>query len=102
MQPKRICVITGTRAEYGLLRRVMEGIHQSPVLDLQIIATGMHLSRKFGLTVKHIEADGFRIDRKVEMLLSSDTPVGVTQSMGVGLIRFADALSETPPPASPP
>ncbi len=91
---KRICIVTGTRAEYGLLRWVMEGILQSPVLELQLIATGMHLSPEFGLTVAAIEADGFHVDRKVEMLLSSDTAVGVTKSMGLGMIGFADALAE--------
>lgn len=85
-QPKRICVVTGTRAEYGLLRWVMEGIRKSPVLELQLIATGMHLSPEFRLTVDAIEADGFQVDRKVEMLLSSDTAVGVTKSMDLGLI----------------
>jgi GDP/UDP-N,N'-diacetylbacillosamine 2-epimerase (hydrolysing) len=94
---KKICVVTGTRAEYGLLRWVMEGIRQSPVLELQLIATGMHLSPEFGLTVEAIEADGFQVDRKVEMLLSSDTAVGVTKSMGLGLIGFADALAELKP-----
>lgn len=94
---KKICVVTGTRAEYGLLRWVMEGIRQSTVLDLQLIATGMHLSPEFGLTVSAIEDDGFHVDRKVEMLLSSDTPVGVTKSMGLGMIGFADALAELKP-----
>jgi GDP/UDP-N,N'-diacetylbacillosamine 2-epimerase (hydrolysing) len=94
---KTICVITGTRAEYGLLRWVMEGIRQSLYLELQVIATGMHLSPEFGLTVRAIEDDGFRVDRKVEMLLSSDTPVGVTKSMGLGMIGFADALAELRP-----
>lgn len=94
---KRICIVTGTRAEYGLLRWVMEGIRQSPVLELQLIATGMHLSPEFGLTVEAIEADGFHVDRKVEMLLSSDTAVGVTKSMGLGMIGFADALAELRP-----
>jgi GDP/UDP-N,N'-diacetylbacillosamine 2-epimerase (hydrolysing) len=94
---KTICVVTGTRAEYGLLRWVMEGIRQSPYLELQVIATGMHLSPEFGLTVKAIEDDGFRVDRKVEMLLSSDTAVGVTKSMGLGMIGFADALAELRP-----
>ncbi len=94
---KTICVVTGTRAEYGLLRWVIEGILQSHVLELQIIATGMHLSPEFGLTVQDIEADGYQVDRKVEMLLSSDTPVGVTKSMGLGLIGFADALAELQP-----
>jgi GDP/UDP-N,N'-diacetylbacillosamine 2-epimerase (hydrolysing) len=94
---KRICVVTGTRAEYGLLRWVMEGIRQSRVLDLQLIVTGMHLSPEFGRTVEAIEADGFQVDRKVEMLLSSDTPVGVTKSMGLGMIGVADALAELRP-----
>jgi GDP/UDP-N,N'-diacetylbacillosamine 2-epimerase (hydrolysing) len=94
---KKICVITGTRAEYGLLRWVMEGIQKSPYLELQVVATGMHLSPEFGLTVQAIEDDGFRVDRKVEMLLSSDTAVGVTKSMGLGMIGFADALAELKP-----
>lgn len=94
---KTICVVTGTRAEYGLLRWVMEGIRQSPCLELQVIATGMHLSPEFGLTVRAIEDDGFRVDRRVEMLLSSDTAVGVTKSMGLGMIGFADALAELKP-----
>jgi GDP/UDP-N,N'-diacetylbacillosamine 2-epimerase (hydrolysing) len=94
---KKICVITGTRAEYGLLRWVMEGICQSPELELQLIATGMHLSPEFGMTVDAIEVDGFKIDHKVEMLLSSDTAVGVTKSMGLGMIGFADALAELRP-----
>jgi len=91
---KKICVVTGTRAEYGLLRWVMEGIRQSPELELQLVVTGMHLSPEFGMTVEAIEADGFKIDRKVEMLLSSDTAVGITKSMGLGMIGFADALAE--------
>jgi GDP/UDP-N,N'-diacetylbacillosamine 2-epimerase (hydrolysing) len=94
---KKICVVTGTRAEYGLLRCVMEGIRKSPFLELQLIVTGMHLSPEFGLTYTEIEGDGFHIDRKIEMLLSSDTPVGITKSMGVGMISFADALSEMKP-----
>lgn len=94
---KKVCVVTGTRAEYGLLRWVIEGIRQSTVLDLQLIATGMHLSPEFGLTVNAIEADGYHVDRKVEMLLSSDTAVGVTKSMGLGMIGFADALADLKP-----
>jgi GDP/UDP-N,N'-diacetylbacillosamine 2-epimerase (hydrolysing) len=94
---KKICIITGTRAEYGLLRWVMQGINDDPELTLQIIATGMHLSPEFGLTYKTIEQDGFYIDRKVEMLTSSDTPVGIAKSMGLGLIGFADALHELQP-----
>jgi GDP/UDP-N,N'-diacetylbacillosamine 2-epimerase (hydrolysing) len=94
---RKICVITGTRAEYGLLRWVMQGIKDDPELSLQVIATGMHLSPEFGLTYREIEKDGFQIDRKVEMLTSSDTPVGIAKSMGLGLIGFADALNELSP-----
>ena len=94
---RKICIITGTRAEYGLLRWVMQGIKDDPELRLQIIATGMHLSPEFGLTYQVIERDGFKIDRKVEMLTSSDTPVGIAKSMGLGLIGFADALNELKP-----
>ncbi|MFN9622331.1 MAG: UDP-N-acetylglucosamine 2-epimerase [Cyanobacteriota bacterium] len=97
ISPRKICVVTGTRAEYGLLRWVMQGIQESENLDLQVIVTGMHLSPEFGLTVQELEADGFRIDRKVEMLLSSDTPVGITKSMGLGMIGFADALAQLEP-----
>ena len=89
--------MSGTRAEYGLLRWVMEEIRSHPNLRLQIIATGMHLSPEFGLTHREIEADGFAIDRKVEMLLSSDTPTGVAKSMGLGMIGFADALAQLEP-----
>lgn len=94
---RKICVITGTRAEYGLLRWIMQGVNDDPDLTLQVIATGMHLSPEFGLTYREIEKDGFKIDLKVEMLTSSDTPVGITKSMGLGLIGFADALNELKP-----
>ena len=94
---RKICVITGSRAEYGLLRWIMQEIKDDPDLHLQIIATGMHLSPEFGLTYKEIELDGFRIDRKVEMLTSSDSPVGIAKSTGLGMIGFADALDELSP-----
>jgi GDP/UDP-N,N'-diacetylbacillosamine 2-epimerase (hydrolysing) len=94
---RRICVVTGTRADYGLLRWVMQGIKDEPQLELQVLATGMHLSPEFGLTYKEIERDGFHIDRKVEMLTSSDTPAGIAKSIGLGLIGCADALRELQP-----
>lgn len=94
---RKICVVTGTRADYGLLRWVMQGIKDDPGLTLQVIATGMHLSPEFGLTYQAIERDGFCIDRKLEMLVSSDSTAGVAKSMGLGLIGFADALSELQP-----
>jgi len=94
---KRICVITGSRAEYGLLFWLIKGLQESPEFQLQILATGMHLSPEFGLTYQQIEADGFPIDKKVEMLLSSDSPTGVIKSMGTGMIGYADALAELRP-----
>lgn len=90
-------MVTGTRAEYGLLRWVMQGIKDAPDMALQVVATGMHLSPEFGLTYREIEADGFGIDRKLETLVSSDTPAGVTKSTGLGMISFADAFAELKP-----
>lgn len=94
---RKICVVTGTRAEYGLLYWLMKEIQGDPDLQLQLVATGMHLSPEFGLTYRSIEADGFSIDAKVEMLLSSDTPVGVAKSIGLGVIGFADTLKRLAP-----
>ena len=94
---RKICVVTGSRAEYGLLRRLIAAIDASDSLCLQLIVTGAHLSPEFGFTIQEIIADGFRISRKIEMLLSSDTTVGVAKSMGLGLLSFADALSELQP-----
>lgn len=94
---RKICVITGTRAEYGLLRPLIKLISDSQTLTLQLMVTGMHLSPEFGLTYREIEADGFVIDRKIEMLISSDAASGIAKSMGLGLIGFADALRELQP-----
>ena len=85
---KKICIVTGTRADYGLLKNIIDGINRSPSFDLQLIATGSHLSPEFGLTYREIEADGHKIDRKLEILLSSDTAVGITKSMGLALGGF--------------
>lgn len=94
---RKICVITGTRAEYGLLRGLMERIRASEEARLQILVTGMHLSPEFGLTYKEIEGDSFAIDSKVEMLLSSDTPAGIAKSMGLAMSGVADAMSNLQP-----
>lgn len=94
---RRICVVTGTRAEYGLLAPVMRAVRSADDFELQVVATGMHLSPEFGLTYRAIEADGFAIDECVEMLLSSDTPVGIAKSMGVGTIGFADTFARLRP-----
>ena len=94
---RKICVVTGSRAEYDLLRWVMHAIKTDSDLSLQLVVTGMHLSPEFGLTYKLIEQDGFCIDRKVETLLSSDTAVGIAKSIGLGLMGFADVLNDLKP-----
>lgn len=94
---RKICVLTSTRADYGCLRWVMDGIRRHPDLSLQVLATGTHLSPEFGLTYREIEHDGFAIDRKVEIVLSSDTPTGVSKSMGLGLIGFGEAFEQLRP-----
>jgi len=90
-------VVTGSRAEYGLLFWLLNNLKADTECQLQLIVTGMHLSPEFGLTWRQIELDGFRIDKKVEMLLSSDTPVGISKAIGLGVIGFADALNELQP-----
>lgn len=94
---RKICVVTGTRAEYGLLYWLMKKLQESEESVLQVIVSGMHLSSEFGLTYKTIEQDGFYIDAKVEMLLASDTPVGISKSIGLGVIGFAEALERLKP-----
>ncbi len=93
---RKICIVSGTRAEYGLLYWLMKEIEADKNLELQLIVTGMHLSPEFGLTYKVIEKE-FKIDKKIEMLLSSDTSVGISKSMGLALISFAEAYEELKP-----
>lgn len=93
---RKVCVVTGTRAEYGLLFWLMKEIQADPDLELQIIVTGMHLSPEFGLTYKEIEKD-FKISKKIEMLLSSDTSTGISKSMGLAQISFAEAYEDLKP-----
>jgi GDP/UDP-N,N'-diacetylbacillosamine 2-epimerase (hydrolysing) len=87
---KRIGIMTGTRAEYGLLKPLMQEINKDNDLELYLIVSGMHLSPEFGMTYQEIEEDGFQINAKVEMLLSSDSPAGISKSIGLGVIGFAD------------
>ena len=94
---RRICVFTGSRAEYGLLKPLLEEIRQEPALELKLLLAGTHLSREFGLTYRIVEEDGFTCDEKVEMILSSDTPVAVCKSMGLGMIGFSEALMRIKP-----
>lgn len=94
---KKICVVTGTRAEYGLLKPLIKRIAADSDMKLQLVATGMHLSPEFGLTYREIEQDGFEITEQNEMLLSSDTPNGITKSVGLGIIGFADIFTRIAP-----
>jgi GDP/UDP-N,N'-diacetylbacillosamine 2-epimerase (hydrolysing) len=94
---RKICVVTGSRADYGLLRWVMEGIRQRPAIALQLVATGMHLSPTFGSTYREIEADGFTIDARVDMELESDSATGIAHSMGAGVSGMAKAFESLAP-----
>ncbi|CZR10830.1 GDP/UDP-N,N'-diacetylbacillosamine 2-epimerase (hydrolysing) [Trichococcus flocculiformis] len=94
---KKICVITGTRAEYGLLMPLIRKIDEDPELELQLVATGMHLSPEFGMTVDLIERDGFSLTDKVEILLSSDTSIGISKSMGLAMISFSECFTRLQP-----
>jgi len=94
---RKICVITGTRAEFGLLRPLIELIANDNELQLQLIATGMHLSPEFGYTLNEITEAGFMVDKKVECLLSSDSSVGVSKTIALAVSGFADALDELAP-----
>ena len=94
---KKIAIFTGTRAEYGLLKELMVAIKNSTDLTLQIMASGTHFSPEFGYTYQNIIDDGFAITESIEMLMSSNTPIGTVKSMGVALIGFADALQRMKP-----
>lgn len=94
---KKVCVVTGTRAEYGLLKPLIKKIDDDNELELQLVVTGMHLSPEFGLTYREIEQDGFKITERNEMLLSSDTPTGIIKSIGLGMVGFADIFARIAP-----
>lgn len=94
---RRVCVVTGSRAEYGLLYWLLKEIQIDPRFQLQLAVTGTHLSPEFGMTVRQIEADGFAPDARVDMLLASDTAVGIAKSIGLGVIGFADAFARLKP-----
>ena len=96
MSKRKICIVTGTRAEYGLLYWLMKEIDSDDTLELQLIVTGMHLSPEFGLTYKEIEKE-FKIDKRIEMLLSSDSAIGISKSMGLAQISFAEVYEDLKP-----
>jgi UDP-hydrolysing UDP-N-acetyl-D-glucosamine 2-epimerase len=97
MTRRRICVVSGGRADYGLLYWPMKEIAASAAFELQLVLTGMHLAPEFGATASLAERDGFAVAARVEMLLASDTPVGVAKSIGLGVIGFADAFERLKP-----
>lgn len=97
MNNKKIAVFTGTRAEYGLLYWILKGITTSKYTDLHLLVGGMHLSSEFGYTVKQIEKDGFKITDRLEFLLSSDTPVGISKSLALAVISAAEIFSRNQP-----
>ncbi|MFZ4199854.1 UDP-N-acetylglucosamine 2-epimerase [Lysinibacillus sp. NPDC056220] len=94
---RKICIITGTRAEYGLLSNLAKKLREDQDFDLQMVATGMHLSPEFGSTYKEMENDGFFINEKIEILLSADSPTSIVKSMGLATISFADAFNRLEP-----
>ena len=94
---KKICVVTGTRAEYGLLKHLMRGIQNSKKLELQIIVTGMHLSKKFGYTINEILDDKFKIDHKVDIKLVNDTSLNISKSMSIGIEKFSSCFKKLNP-----
>ncbi len=94
---RHICVFTGTRAEYGLLRPLLRLLREKDGIALSLIASGSHLSPEFGLTYREIENDGFSIDEKVDMLLSSDSPAAITASMGLCMIGCGNAFARLQP-----
>ncbi|MDF2801704.1 MAG: UDP-N-acetyl-D-glucosamine 2-epimerase, UDP-hydrolyzing [Anaerocolumna sp.] len=94
---KKVCIVTGSRAEYGILQPLIYKLSKDEEIELQIIATGMHLSPEFGLTYKQIENDGYKINEKIETVLSSDTTVGISKAIGLGLISFAEVYQRLNP-----
>lgn len=94
---KKVCIVTGTRAEYGLLRTLIRKVKYDEQLELQLIVTGIHLSPEFGMTYKEIEADGFTIVEKLEILMSSDTSVGISKTMGLAMISFSECFARLDP-----
>ncbi|MGF6995084.1 UDP-N-acetylglucosamine 2-epimerase [Paraburkholderia sp. GAS32] len=94
---RRICFVTGTRADYGHLYWVMREVQQDPDLQLQVIVTGAHLCNAWGRTVDVIERDGFPIDARVDMQLSGDSGVATSKSTGLAVIGLADAYERLAP-----
>ena len=94
---RKICFVTGTRADYGIMTPLMKEISKSPEAELQIVATNMHLSPEYGMTVNEIIADGFRVDERIDSLLSGDSATATVKSMGLTQIGIADAFARLNP-----
>jgi len=94
---RKICVVTSSRAEYGLSQPLIEEIKNDTHLQLQLVVAGMHLSREFGLTYKEIEKDGFKINKKIKILSGSDTPTAINKSIGLGFMKFSRAYEKLKP-----
>ena len=94
---RKICIVTGSRAEYGLLKPIIKLIDNSSKLTLQLVVTGMHLSKEYGFTLNEVVKDKFHINKRLETLMSSDTAVGISKSVGLGIISFAEALEDLNP-----
>ena len=94
---RKICVVTGTRAEYGLLRWLLEKIDASPNTELQLVVTGSHLEAEFGETFREIELDGFNIAKKVPLELTNNSPNGVANSLSLAVSGMAEAFSQLSP-----
>jgi len=94
---RKICIFTGTRADYGHLYHLMKLINTDPDLQLQTLVSGTHLCAEFGSTAGAIEKDGFKIDAQVDMQLNSDSSAGITRSMATGLHGFAEAFERLQP-----
>jgi GDP/UDP-N,N'-diacetylbacillosamine 2-epimerase (hydrolysing) len=94
---KKICIVTSTRAEYGLLRNLIDKIDKDPEFELCLIATGMHLSSEFGITIREIVDDGYPITEKVDILMSSDNVSAISKTMGIASISFADTFERLKP-----
>ncbi len=96
---KKIVILTATRAEYGLLKPIIQKTNNDLDYDMRLAVTGMHLSPEFGMTVIEIKNDGIQIDKKIEIVLSSDTPVALSKSMGLAMISFSEYFEECKPDA---
>lgn len=94
---RKIAVVTGTRADYGHLKWLLQDLAGDPGVELQLVVTGSHLSASHGMTVQEIEADGLRPVALVDMLLAGDSPVAVAKSLGLGTMGFAEAFDRLRP-----